>query len=200
MNLIRLFYFIFLFATASFAFAAPSKGALSRQEKLFLSKLDEEFLEESDPEEWILFIKQFGKEKVAIQFPSQPALSAYEKKSVEDEVFVFSASEDGVNYALRIETKPQKIESVDRYWAPERDIVSPHYQLLRKSQKNGPHGLYIDVEYLDQSSDKNGKKNFKKRLIANAERFYVLCVESPILGQAENPDFFDSFHIIKPLE
>lgn len=184
--------FLLFSAGLQASFARPT---LSTEEKLFLSKLDEDFLEDEDPEGWIIFIKQFGKEKIAVQFPRQPHLS-YSKDQEGFETFVYEASEDTVLYSFTIETNPHKLEEAESLFQRivEGVKVHPSQDLIAVSKAEG----MLDISYLDRNQ--TGKSIvYKKRVLAYKNRLYIFTTSKPGNTEDKHDVFTGSFQVIRPL-
>lgn len=191
MNRLILICLCSLVAVSADLMSLPMKNGLSTQEKLFLSKFDEDFLEETDPEEWVFLVKQMGKDKIAVQFPSQPHL-AYDKKK---ESSLFSSSEEGIRYALEIEN-PRHPEDREAFFQGliEEAKRSP-YELLETVSGAGPYGSYLDIVYLERDAMVH-----KKRVLMHSDHTYTLTTSKKLsLAKDKHEFFIASFEIIRPL-
>lgn len=169
---------------ASFVFG--DKYTLSTEQKMFFSKIDEEFLEETDSDEWVYLIKQYGKNKVSILFPNEPEME-YFLDDQKEEHLRFYAEERGVRYNVYIE--PYFDDFVEHY----EEMFSEKIDTI-PSWESHIHGTCLDVEY-----KKSQKALIKERILVTKNRIYRFVTETKIDIPDKHYSFIDSFKIIKPL-
>jgi len=154
-----------------------SKFTLPKGEKMYFSKLDKEFMESADEKGRVIVIKQFGKDKIEMQFPSKPEL-AYEKKG-DREVFTYSAEEDGAEYRLCILDAFDEISYM-------RDLKD-----LKLDEGTSDFGSYIDLTY------KIKDEICKDRILFCGLKIFHFQTKNTYPDEHE--DFIHSFSVIKNL-
>ncbi len=173
---------IFTCFIATSAIAKPQ--SFSKDEKMFFSKLDKEYLDVLDDEEdegWVILIKQFGENKIETAFPSNPEFF-YEKK-LKKEVFRFLSQEEEASYTFVI----------------EKGIEWPNDYKFRKENKDlylersGAYGPIFDREF-----QQNGKV-IKKRVQFAEDLLCTFTTEKRGGAPDLHDEFVSSFSIIKPL-
>ena len=174
---------VLIIFSASFLYANPS---LSREERLFLSKLDEEFLEDKDPEEWILFVKQLEEKQFTAIFPHQPTLSLEQQPS--KKILRYEAVEDITTYSMILEEASSEKEEL---FAQKKEEVA-FFNIESILEGNTSYGPCLDMIYYDKSI------RWKKRIIYSGKWLITLMTKS-FEGSDKHEEFVASFEIVSPL-
>lgn len=158
--------------------------ALPEEESMLFSKLDEKYLEDKDPDEWVLFAKQIGNFQYTISFPKQPETILDEKNG---KISYKTIHNDGL-YQLRIEKAPKKLTSDDfaKYVIENLDHPFSSFR-----EMHGKYGPMLEISYHSRSD------SFQKRVIFFEEKQLLLTFF--VKGEGDFSNFFNSFEIVRPL-
>lgn len=109
--MMKLNIFIIMTLVSVKLFAFNGNSPFSSQEKMFFSQLDKEYLHEFKEEGWVTFIKQIGKDKLSLKFPSQPTLK------LDESMQAYGAEDGEVQYLFTMEDSGMGESTLDEaYW------------------------------------------------------------------------------------
>ncbi len=161
--------------------------ALGEEETLFFSKLDEKYLDEKDPDEWILFAKQIESFQYTINFPKQPESMLNEKSG---EIFYQAKYNDNL-YQWSIKKAPKRWNKENFAKNVVETLSDSTYSSLREF--HGKYGPCLEITY--QNGDP--QKVTQKRWILFEEK--GLLIEFSVTGEGDFQNFFNSFQVVRPL-
>jgi|GEM_PF-7124518 len=158
----------------------PENFTISKDNKLYFSKMDKNFFEGFESGDWVILVKEVGENKFEVSFPDDPELK-YEKTEV-GEVLEYTSTCGQCDYYL-------KISDSEIDFAKYLEELEGKGEIERVTFGESKQGPFLDIVY----------GNHKERILKTESKTFLF--RTHIKNETDkHHEFIQSFNIITPLK